>query len=106
MTPKNAIAGSKATGIFPCDPLKYPTERFDKRLMKTFDAWIKAGKPEKRNNVLEVTVAETVETVEEMQNEDEFDITSTTTSSSTSNLPSEFHLPFASTPGRSSAPVQ
>ena len=70
MTPKNAIAGFKATGIFPCDPLKYPTERFHKSLMKKFDAWIKAGKPEKRDDVLEETVAETMETVEEMKNED------------------------------------
>ena len=69
MTPKNAVAGFKATSIFPCDPLKYPTERFDKRLMKKFDAWIKASKPEKRDYVLEETVAETMETVEEMQNE-------------------------------------
>ena len=62
--------------------------------MKQFDAWIKAGKPEKRDDVSEETAAETVETVEEMQNEDEFDITST----ATSNFPSEFNLPFASTP--------
>ena len=94
MTPKNAIAGFKATGIFRCDTLKYQTERFDKSLMKKFDAWIKAGKPEKRVNALE----ETVKTEEEMLNDDEFDITSIATSSSTSNLSSELNLPLASTP--------
>ena len=82
MTPNNAIAGFKATGIFPCDPLKYPKGRFDKRLGKKFDAWITAGEPEKRDYAL----VEPVET-EEMQNEDEMDITLTATSSSTSNLP-------------------
>ena len=49
MTANNAISGFRATGIYPCDPLKYPTDRFDKRLMLKFNDWVNAGRPAARS---------------------------------------------------------
>ena len=49
MTANNAISGFRATGIYPCDPLKYPTDRFDKRLMLEFNDWVNAGRPAARS---------------------------------------------------------
>ena len=43
MTANNGISGFRATGIYPCDPLKYPTDRFDKRMMVKFNDWVNAG---------------------------------------------------------------
>ena len=37
------------TGIYPCDPLKYPTDRFDKQVMLKFTNWINAGRPAARS---------------------------------------------------------
>ena len=46
MTSSNAIAGFRTTGIYPIDATKYPTDRLDIRIKKTYDDWIMAGRPE------------------------------------------------------------
>ena len=46
LSPKNAMSGFRATGIYPVDRTKYPTERYDPRLVKRYEKWAKLGKPE------------------------------------------------------------
>ena len=53
MPGKNAVAGFRATGMFPVDMSKYPEERFDIRMMNKFTAWSNAGKPDDRAQFLE-----------------------------------------------------
>ena len=45
LSPKNVKSGFRATGIFPLDRSKFPKGRFDARLVKRYDNWVKAGKP-------------------------------------------------------------
>ena len=46
LSPKNVMSGFRATGIYPVDRTKYPTERYDPRLVKRYDKWAKLGRPE------------------------------------------------------------
>lgn len=46
LSESNVISGFASTGVFPVDKSKYPSERFDKRLLKRYDLWVAAGKPE------------------------------------------------------------
>ena len=46
LSPKNVIAGFNATGIFPVDRSKYPSERLNTNLVRRYDTWVAAGKPE------------------------------------------------------------
>ena len=45
LSPENVKAGFRATGIYPVDRSRYPTDRFDPRLVKRYDQWVKLGKP-------------------------------------------------------------
>ena len=49
LSPENVIAGFSCTGIYPIDSTKYPRHRLDARLVKRYDAWVKAGKPDDIN---------------------------------------------------------
>ena len=51
MTPNNAIAGFRATRIYPCDPLKYPVDRYGKLIMVKFDDWVNVRRPAARSEV-------------------------------------------------------
>ena len=45
------------TGIFPVDAEKYPTHRFDIRLLKRYQKWVAAGKPKEWKEDLATAVA-------------------------------------------------
>ena len=51
LSPENVKAGFRATGIWPSDRSKFPIERFDARLLKRYNAWVKCGKPELATSV-------------------------------------------------------
>ena len=46
LTKENMRSGFKSTGIYPLDRTKYPTSRFDARLLKRFNQWVALGKPD------------------------------------------------------------
>ena len=46
LSPGNIKAGFTCTGIFPVNPDKYPTSRFDSLLLRRYNAWVAAGKPD------------------------------------------------------------
>lgn len=46
LSEKNVKAGFETTGIFSVDKNKYPRDRFDPRLLRRYDLWQDAGKPE------------------------------------------------------------
>lgn len=43
---ENSISGFKSTGICPVNRSKYPIKRFDPRLLKRYNHWVSAGKPQ------------------------------------------------------------
>lgn len=45
LSAENSISGFRCTGIYPVDKDKYPVERFDPRLLKRYNLWVKQGKP-------------------------------------------------------------
>ena len=40
------MSGFRATGNFPLNREKYPQDRFDQRLLKRYENWVRLGKPE------------------------------------------------------------
>ena len=46
LSTENAISGFRATGRYPTDKTKYPTNRFDPKLFKCYEHWVQMGKPE------------------------------------------------------------
>ena len=40
------FAYKKLNGIFPVDRSKYPSERLNTNLVRRYDTWVAAGKPE------------------------------------------------------------
>ena len=46
LSPENIRSGFRATGIYPLDRSKYPTDRYDPRLVKRYEQWVQLGKPE------------------------------------------------------------
>ena len=52
LTPENVRAEFEATGVFPVNKEKFPTSRFDERLMSRYKNWVKAGKPKDGNGYL------------------------------------------------------
>ena len=51
LSTKNIIAGFEATGVFPVNKLKYPTNRFNPNLLKSYKSWDAAGRPESMKDV-------------------------------------------------------
>ena len=52
LSPENIMAGFNATGVFPVDKSKFPESRFDTRLIKRYQNWVKAGRPKELLNDL------------------------------------------------------
>ena len=46
LSPENIRSGFRATGIYLLDRSKYPTDRYDPRLVKRYEQWVQLGKPE------------------------------------------------------------
>ena len=46
LTPNNIMAGFSATGVYPVDKTKYPADRLDGRLVRRYNSWVAAGKPD------------------------------------------------------------
>ena len=46
LSEKNIVSGFRATGKFPLNREKYPQDRFDQRLLKRYENWVRLGKPE------------------------------------------------------------
>ena len=46
LSPKNIMAGFSATGVYPVDKTKYPADRLDNRLLRRYNTWVAAGKPD------------------------------------------------------------
>ena len=47
----NVKAGFSCTGIYPVDKTKYPAHRFDPRLVRRYENWVAAGKPDSLEDV-------------------------------------------------------
>ena len=46
LSEENVRSGFRTTGIFPVDRTKFPTLRFDPRLLKRYETWVQLGRPE------------------------------------------------------------
>ena len=46
LSPENIKSGFHATGIYPVDRSKFPTDRIDPRLLKRYNQWVALGKPD------------------------------------------------------------
>ena len=84
LSAENAISGFRATGIYPTDKTKYPTNRFDPRLLKRYEHWVQMGKPK---DIME-DLATSVNTPQKFKPPQETASTNKSVKSSTPNLPS------------------
>ena len=90
LSAENAISGFRATGIYPTDKTKYPTNRFDPELLKRYEHWVQMGKPK---DIME-DLARSVNTPQKFKPPQEtsasltFASTNESVKSSTPNLPS------------------
>ena len=57
LSASNIKAGFECTGIFPIDRKKYPEHRYDARLLKRYNVWVAAGKPEDLQDELATAIS-------------------------------------------------
>ena len=46
LSESNIKSGFAATGVYPVDSTKYKTYRLNPQLLRRYEAWVEAGKPE------------------------------------------------------------
>ena len=90
LSAQNVISGFRATGIYPTNKTKYPTNRFDPQLLKCHEHWVQMGKPK---DIME-DLAKSINTPQKFKPPQETSASLTSASaneivkSSTPNLPS------------------